>query len=369
MSLTESLRSAIAAGDAVIRIHADLRPVSGDKILPPTYAGAVHNMTPPREDGSSAWCSVDSPASFANRIEAVLVAAHPELAPLRVQAGSRLISTLEMPHRAFDATLRESTLDGVKWEQTEIAKAISRASQRNADALLRFDPALLLLGGWDLTKLGKRAQATREAKYPAALSCEITATDVIPVERAGSRIDPLGIEGTQASLVEHEDGTLEPYSDAQHGNLPIRGERDNDDYPRRVKPSQVNLGNVAPSLNPKGVLVRGAIALDGVIDLRRLARYQFENANAVEARLLLALMGLYGVDTVVRRGLDLRRDCELLATNLSVGLARFAAEPEALDLTDVADALATQIAAMRKHIAEPVVLEANAALRSLIGAA
>jgi CRISPR-associated protein Csb1 len=369
MSLTSALRSAIESGDAVIRIHADLMPASGNKILPPTYAGGKHNMTPPREDGSSEWCSVDSPASFANRVEAAINAAHPELAPLRVQVGNRTISTLEMPHRAFDATLRESELDGTAWLKTDIAEAIGAASTGNAYALLKYDPAMILLGGWDSTKLGKRAQATREAKYPAALSCEITATNVLPVSRAGSRIDPLGIEGTEASLVEHEDGRLEPFDPANHSDVSTRGEKDTDVYPRRVKPSQVNLGNVAPSLIPKGILVRGEITLNGVIDLRRLTRYGFAPADDIDARLLLALMGLYGVYTVLRQGLDLRRDCELVASGVSFELARFVAEPQVLDLTEIDDALATQIAALRGHIAEPVVLSANAALRSLVGVA
>jgi CRISPR-associated protein Csb1 len=369
MTLATDLRSAIKSGDAVIRIHADLTPASGSKILPPTYAGGAHNKTPAREDGSSEWCSVDSPASFANRVEAAINAGYPALAPLRVQVGQRVLSTLEMPHRAFDATLRESELDGLKWERTDIAKAVAGATPDNAYALLQYDPAVVLLGGWDSTKLGKRAQATREAKYPAALSCEITATDVLPIKRAGSRIDPLGIEGTQATLVEHEDGTLEPYDETVHSELKVRGEKDTGDYPRRVKPSQVNLGNVTPDVIDKGVLVRGAITLNGVLDLRRLNRYRFTPADDVEARLLLALMGLYGVDAVVRRGLDLRRDCELLATRFTVDLLRFAAEPEPLDLTAVSDALRDQIANVAAHIAEPVVLEANAALRSLVGAA
>jgi len=370
MSLTTDLRHAIESGDATIAIRADLEPVVGVKILPPTYAGSVHNMTAPRDDGSSEWCSVDAPASFANRVEAALVAAHPELAPLRVEVGGRVISTLEMPHRAFDATLRESELDGVRWPKTDIARKFAAASPGSAYALLRYDPAMVLLGGWNSTALGDRQAGTRELKLPAALSCEITATDVLPVQRAGSRIDPLGIEGTEASLVEFEDGRLEPYSPETHDaalEAAARG-RDKNAYPRRIKPSEANLGNVAPSLIDKGIIVRGAITLSGTLDLRRLGRYQFAPADDIEARLLLALMGLYGVDAVVRRGLDLRRDCELVATSLSVSVRRPLAEPEPLDLSGVADALAAQVAVMREHINEPVVLQANAALRALVGA-
>ena len=62
----------LEAGDAILRIHADLAPAAGQKILPPTYVGTVDAMTPARDDGPCKWCSVDSPASFANRAEAAL---------------------------------------------------------------------------------------------------------------------------------------------------------------------------------------------------------------------------------------------------------------------------------------------------------
>ena len=367
-TLSDVLRSALDAGDGVVRIHADLEPAAGRKILPPTYASTVvHNMTAARSDGSSEWCSVDSPASFANRVEAALQARHPELAPLRVAIGNRTLSTLQMPHRAFDATLRESSLDGVSWEKTDIASKLREATSAEAHALLFYDPGLIVFGGWDSTRLGKRGAAAREAKYPAALSCEITASDVLPLNRAGGRVDPLGIEGTEASLVEHEDGNLERYDSVRHGDLPVRPEKDTDVYPRRVKPSQVNLGNIAPSLKPKGVLVRGAIALDGMLDLRRLGLYRFSPADDIEARLLLALMGLYGVDTVLRKGLALRRDCELIATRATFEVVRFGGASQALCLDDVGAALAAQIAALSGHISQSVTLTANATLSSLVG--
>lgn len=365
IELTNILRTALDKGNAVVRIRAELAPAAGNKLLPPTYTGGKHNLTPPRGDGSSEWCSLDSPASFANRVEAELYAAYPELAPLRVTVGSRTLSTLQMPHRVFDATLRESTLVDVPWLDTPIAQSVQAATPETAYALLHWDPALLLFGGWDSTKLGRR-KAAREAKYPAALSCEITALDVLPLHRAGSRIDPLGIEGTEPNLVEFEDGRLASYEAPLHGDLPIRPESENNVYPRRVKPAQVNLGNVAPSLISKGVLVRGPVTLAGVLDLRRLGRYRFAPVADLEARLLLALMGLFGVDAVLRRGLDLRRDCELVATHAMVSLVSYGGAEEALDLSDSDAALRTQIDALGPHLAPPTVLAGNAALTSLV---
>lgn len=365
--LTALVRKALEDGNAVIRIQADPEPAAGDKVLPPTYKGGIHNLTAPRPDGSSAWCSLDSPASFANRVEAALNLDFPELAPLRVKVGSKTLSTLQMPHRVFDATLRESDLEGTPWLKTPIAQAVQAATPESAYPLLYWDPGLVLLGGWNSTKLGRRGKAVREAKYPAALSCEITATDVLPLARAGSRIDPLGIEGTEASLVEHDDGRLEQYDATRHGDdLPTRPEKDNHVYPRRVTPSQVNLGNVTPSLISKGVLVRGDIRLAGVLDLRRLGRYRFSPADDIEARLLLALMGLYGVDAVLRRGLDLRRDGELIATAARFSLVTFGGMSTLLDLTEVEAALRAQIDHLRPHLAPPTILQGNAALTSLV---
>lgn len=370
MSLTDDLCSALKSGDAVIRIQAELESASGGKILPPTYAGAVHNMTPAREDGSSAWCSVDSPASFANRVEAAIHAAHPELAPLRVQVGQRTISTLEMPHRAFDATLRQSLLDGTPWPKTTISKSLSAATTHSAYPLLQYDPCMVLFGGWDSTKLGERKAATRELKVCAALSAEITATDVIPIKRAGYRLDPLGIEGTESSLVEQADGTLEPYDADKHGeDLKARPDRDDGVYPRRVKPSQVNLGNATPDPIAKGVIVRGDISLKGVLDLRRLAQYRFAPASDTEAALLLTLAGLYGVDQVMRRGLHLRRDCELFAKNASFELLRPCSDPRTLDLSSVSEDLSNALAAVKKHLSEPMTMQADAALQRLAGVA
>ncbi|EXJ13607.1 type I-G CRISPR-associated RAMP protein Csb1/Cas7g [Imhoffiella purpurea] len=366
--LADTLRSGITAGDAVIRIHATLETGAGNaKVLPPTYVGGKHNMTAARTDGSSAWCSLDSPASVANRIEAAIRQGYPDLAPLRVEIGQRTLSTLDMPHRAFDAILRESRYNGIPWSETEISRALSAATPANAYALLRHDPGVLLFGGWDSTKLGQPTNAAKQLKLPAALSCEITATDVLPLKRAKSRIDPLGIEGTEACLVEQADGLLEPYDEEIHGELPIRPEKDTQQYPRRIKPSHANLGNVAPDLLDKGVLVRGEMRLDGIIDLRRLARYGFAPADDVEAHLLLALMGLYGIDALLRRGLDLRRDCELIATQVDISLEPYLADSIPLDLNGIAEALSDQIDILRDHIAEPIHLEANAALKRLEG--
>jgi len=358
----------------IIRVTASLEPASGSNlVLPPTYEGGAHNLTAPRPDGSSEWASVDSPASFANRVEAALWGAFPGLAPLRVKVAQRdELSTIQMPHRCYDAILRESTLDGVPFPQTPIGQAVRASRSPHVEALFKYDPLVLLFGGWNSTALGER-QPGPEAKFAAALSGEITATDVVPAGRAASRIDPLGIEGTATNLVEFADGTLEPYDPAKHDAALEAAEnaKPKAEYPRRIKPSEANLGNVTPSIKPKGVRVRGGITLNAMVDLRRLRRYDYGLGDGnEEAVRLLALAGLYGITAVLHDGLDLRRDCSLVPNQAPevVTLPRGWGEPKPLNrnLKDLSRQLAEQFRRLTPPIAQPVMLTGNAALASLV---
>ena len=191
--LYTSIRKAVT-DSAGISVNATLSAIDRSRhVLPPTYADAPHrhNMTEPDAHGIAAWVSIDSPASFANRIEDKLVRAKLGLDPLRVAVAGQTLSTMQMPHRAFDAILRDSLLDGIPFRRTDIGQAVIKASPADAAALLRYDPAVLLLGGWDSAGLG--GNRGQERKWPAALSVEIYATNATPIQRAGGRIDPLGI--------------------------------------------------------------------------------------------------------------------------------------------------------------------------------
>lgn len=124
--LYDSIRAAVAEATG-ISVSATLSAISGSPhVLPPTYADAPHkhNMTDPDEHGVAAWVSIDSAASFANRMEEQLKRADLGLDPLRVHVAGRTISTLEMPHRAYDAILRDSLLDGQPFRNSAIGQAI-----------------------------------------------------------------------------------------------------------------------------------------------------------------------------------------------------------------------------------------------------
>src|SRR3954470_6858968 len=131
--LTKALRE-----DAAIRRVRRLQPVAGqgDKLFPPTYPGernkdpARHVFERRRMSGADVVCVlVDSVQSQANRLEESLKAARDSKAlwfpAIRVDfaktsvADLGSITTLDAPHRVFDAIIRDSELDGKRFKETE----------------------------------------------------------------------------------------------------------------------------------------------------------------------------------------------------------------------------------------------------------
>lgn len=350
------LRFAVAGTTSAIGITARLTPVSGNKIFPPTYAvdsaaTSKHNMTKAGANGISNWCSVDSPGSCANRAEQALVGIGLDLDPLRVDFGDgEVLSTLQLPHRVFDAVLRDSQLQGVPFRKTDIGQAVIAATPARAEALLHYDPGSLIFGAWDSTGLGSNSRP--RTKWARVLTCEIAATQVEPVALAGNRLDPIGIEGTDYAWVEEQDGTLrqataDELQPTAQGGLP-RATDKGKDYPRLVKASKANHGNTL-SLSSKGVLVHGDIRLNATLSLSRLRRYRFGDETE-EGRLLLVLMGLYGVLAVLQDGLDLRSGCDLAAEHVQIDLVGLGTrEPLTLGLSQVAAALRDQVKRVALH--------------------
>lgn len=350
--LYTTVREAVTRA-AGISVNATLSAVNGSRhVLPPTYADAPHkhNMTEPDAHGVAAWVSIDSAASFANRIEDKLVRANLGLDPLRVQVAGQRLSTMQMPHRAFDAILRDSLLNDAPFRKTKIGQDVIKASAADAAALLRYDPAVLLLGGWDSTGLG--GNKGQERKWPAALSVEIYATNARPIQRAGGRIDPLGITLDAGRVIREGDSyRLVPEGE----QAPAGAER----------PSEINHGNIAPTLSPKGVLVE-EIKLSGALSLTRLRRYHFgTDEGNLAARTALALMGVYGINAVIVNGLDLRRDCELVADEVSWTIrATGRSDPLAFAMGDARRALKRALGDI--ELSDPVLFTAGDNLEQLV---
>jgi CRISPR-associated protein Csb1 len=307
------------AEDAALRRRQRLQPVGGkgDKIFPPTYpeerrgAGPRHVFERRRLDGGEVWCVlIDSVQSQANRLEESLLAAvHEKAIALpyvtvdftgKELAGISEITSLDAPHRVYDAILRDSLLDGQPFMKSPLGLRLAEAKSGDATALLETSPTALLFGAWHSTGEG----GGLGAKFPRCLVSEIVAVNT-PVDeiadqrtgeieprtsgrRTGSRIDPLGVL-RKVEVFKGSDG-WDVVKDRAGRNAKV------------VRPSEINHGNIAPSVQPLAVI--------SFAGLRRLG---FGTADRDEAgRTLLAALGLVALIEQDSRGYALRSRCDLV---------------------------------------------------------
>ena len=345
MTLTaSSLHDAIARHAAIRRISR-LQPVggAGDRIFPPTYPAAQRGEAPRhvferrRVDGREAWCVlIDSVQSQANRLEEVLLAAaERDGLPLPYvtvdfrNAGLdplERITSLDAPHRVYDAILRDSLRDDEPFMQSKAGRRLAEATAADATALLEISPTALLFGAWHSQGEG----GGLGAKFPRALVSEIMGIDA-PVDevvanqrtgeteprtagqRTGSRIDPLGVQKNvkiYRSAQDDKDWTPRETKAARNQAGPILFSRKRGD--KAGKPSVINHGNVTPSVEPLGVTCAYA-EHRAVITLAGLRRLRFgSDARDAAGRALIAALGLVALAEQDARGYALRSRCDLV---------------------------------------------------------
>lgn len=324
-----TLRDAVA-GKAAIRRRQRLQPVGGqgDKIFPPTYPGEGRNA-PPRHvyerrrlNGGEVWCAlVDSVQSQANRLEECLLAAINEGLPVPhvvvdfTQAkldGILQITSLDAPHRVYDAILRDSLLDGEPFMKSATGLRLAKAKAEDASPLLEISPTALLFGAWHSTGEG----GGLGAKFARCLVSEIVAIGV-PVDqvkvnertgeiemqtagrRTGSRIDPLGVL-RKVDVFKGEAGWSTTEAGAGKGA-------------KKVRPSEINHGNIAPSVQPLGITCDW-VEHSFVLSFAALRRLRFGGPPNRDAagRTLLAALGLLALAEQDARGYALRSRCDLV---------------------------------------------------------
>ncbi len=325
LTLTE-LNEAVDSA-AAFRRRRRLQPVGGkgDKIFPPTYPGAGSSKPPPRHvmeirlvDGNQVACVlIDSVQSQANRLEEALLhaatAGHIPLPRLVVDfASSGLntvpsISSLEAPHRIFDAILRDSLLDGEAFRESPLGQRIRQATTHDATSILESSPTALLFGTWNSTGEG----GGLGAKFARAIVSEIVGIDV-PVERSGdaetfrtlgrrtgSRIDPLGIVRSVEIFKGEKDWDI---TEKGAGKKAKKG-----------RPSEINHGNIAPSVEALGVTCDYALqtAVITLAGLRRL-RFGTDEGRSRAGRAYLAALGLLALTEADAQGYALRSRCDLV---------------------------------------------------------
>lgn len=312
-----------------LRRRQRLQPVGGqgDKIFPPTYPGEGRNAGPRhvfevrRIDGKDVVCVlVDSVQSQANRLEEALLAAMRDDQQLAIPhvvvdfrghglAGLSEITSLEAPHRVYDAILRDSALGDKPFMESEEGLRLTKASPHDASALLEMSPTALLLGAWHSTGGG----GGLGAKFPRALVSEIIAVNT-PVDefvpekgngaielktagrRTGSRIDPLGVL-RRVEVWKAEDGSWDAAKFAKA---------------KQVRPSEINHGNIAPSVDALGITCDYA-EHTAVLTFAGLRRLGFGGGDKdVAARAYIAALGLVALAEQDARGYALRSRCDLV---------------------------------------------------------
>ena len=329
----EQLKKLVAGDTVAIRGTATLEPAGGpgDKIFPPTHAvddknkkpGAKYAFETRRIGGHDATCVlIDSVQSQANRMEEALEALWADkqivLPVVSVDFSSVApevgrVTSLSAPHRIADALLRDSLLGGKLFRLSDIGKSFTDASTRNATALFKVCPTGLVFGLWDSTG----PKGGLGAKFQRALVSEIVGINAAHGSKTASRIDPLNILKKAADIYVAADDDERWTTDIAKAKKYEKDDKDHkkDDpikFGKEGKPSEVNHGNVTPSIDS----VAGGVTIDKarhtvVLSLASLRRLGF-TTGAEEARAVLAALGLLAVFAAESRGHDLRSRCLLV---------------------------------------------------------
>jgi CRISPR-associated protein Csb1 len=332
----DTLQNAVKTA-AAFRCRRRLQPAGGegDKVFPPTFAGAVYAIEKrrvPGREGAVQCVLLDSVQSQANRMEQALqeavdagklelpllvvdFTAHDPTGDLEADAkAGRLIdrvgriTSLQVPHRLADATLRYSKLGGQSFRKSPRGKALNTASAGNATALFELCPTALVFGMWDSTG----PKGGLGAKFERAVVSEIVGVSAeVGDLRRGVRRDPLETS-KEVSLIPSEDRT--EFRIGEGGR------------PGGVRPSKLGLSSVPfPEQRDRkteknyfdGVTVQYAEQTTtlSLICLRRL-RFPLDGAAPrdevdVAARTVLAALGLAAATLAFEAGTDLRSRCLL----------------------------------------------------------
>lgn len=330
----EKLTKAVGGDFAAVRRITRLEP-QGEKVFPPTYEGgqyATEDRQVRDSDGRLSKVStvlLDSVQSQANRMELALLRAvdgnRMRMPMLIVDFGTGTedpilrevgrLTALETPHRMCDAIFRDSVLNGVPFRQSPLGSELNSAKSTNATPVLKICPPALIFGFWDST--GPRGGLG--AKVQRALVSEIVGYECEPGKRPASRIDSLQIQNN-VDIFEKTGGGW-TFDETQAERTPANA-------PVKLKPSEINHGNITPSLthedkktrkqelNHGGVTMAYAVQ-HTVLSFAALRRLRFPvkgapNSEAdLAARTVLAALGLAAICFLDEDGYDLRSRCLL----------------------------------------------------------
>ncbi|MFN2470228.1 MAG: type I-U CRISPR-associated RAMP protein Csb1/Cas7u [Gaiellaceae bacterium] len=330
----ERLSAAVAGDAAAFRCRRRLQPAGGegDKVFPPTFAGAVYAVErrrlPGREEPVTCVL-LDSVQSQANRMERALQEAvdaeriklplltvdfsdHDPTGDIEAdEQGGRFIdpvgkvTSLQAPHRAADAILRDSEFDRVPFRKSDRGKGLNRMSSTNATPLFELCPTALVFGMWDSTG----PKGGLGPKFERAVVSEIVGIGAeVGDLRRGVRRDPLEIRAA-VEVQKRADGTWTIAAPGEEGAAPSKINHSSVPFPKRR--DEKTADNYYD-----GVTIEYAeqITTLSLICLRRLRFPLNGEASATiddAARTVLAALGLCAATLAFETGTDLRSRCLL----------------------------------------------------------
>ncbi|MDZ4783714.1 MAG: type I-U CRISPR-associated RAMP protein Csb1/Cas7u [Planctomycetia bacterium] len=172
------------AGPPALVIREYLMPVEGDGgvLFPATFAagdGFAGGYNIDTDTSGKSVCLVDSVGSQANRIEPLFMQEkYRELVPqVVINAGGKQVNLLEAGHRAGDALLRCTSLQG------ELRAAFDAVLRGDAEPMAKIAPTSLVFGVWD--------SRDTQAKLPRLVASTIRALNVRRLTRAAVYTPPL----------------------------------------------------------------------------------------------------------------------------------------------------------------------------------
>lgn len=323
---------------------------------PPSYDGKLEIHKRHIGGETRDVVELDSIGSSANRLEEALLEMHAAgTYPLPVSstmiepegAPSIELTTLETPHRIYDAWIRLSEApDGESgsFEASELGRELSMAHLGALDPLLETSAHDLLFGSWDSHRKGPYGQV----RVARSIASTVIGLDPIEQARFAARVDPLNL-GEAADLPKG----AKRLSEQGLSSIP----------PQIIRPDDDEQGHGDVSIT--------SALFTGFLSFAALRRLGFERYDPVDARVALAALGLHATMLRAASGWSLRSRCALVpSSSLELTLVGAAGQRSelSLDLDGSEDLLEKSVAELGVND-RSVTLHASEALNKMVSQA
>jgi len=224
-----------------------------------------------------------------------------------------------MPHRSADAYLRDSQKNGIRFDATNLGKALRAAKLNDVTILYQHCPSALVFGTWD----SHRGRPEISFKTARVWTSEMYGVEPKLGFKVGSRMDPLGMLGGE---VQRGDKTKKGEDVYEWRLIKIEGEQTKEEVTKDAgsalskndKLSNLGHGNIPPKISDGGVGVReihraAALSLAGLRRFRFPINGKHDDDRDAAGRAVLAALALLGDRLAYSRAdLFLRSGCDLV---------------------------------------------------------